>query len=91
LILAERTEASWRWVEWWRWGTGTARGRWVAWLNFSSLQLSHWHTSSTGLELVSSLGTQQIRSGQKTNEITKFSILDDKTKLAMLGDIFFGW
>ena len=34
------------------------------------------------------IGTQEIRFGQKTNEIVKFSILDKKTKLAILDEIW---
>jgi len=34
------------------------------------------------------LGTQEIRFGQKTNEIAKFSILDKKTKFTILDEIW---
>jgi len=35
-----------------------------------------------------SLGTQEIHFGRKTNEITKFSILDEKTKFTILDEIW---
>jgi len=34
------------------------------------------------------LGTQEIRFGRKTNEIAKFSILDEKTKFTILDEIW---
>jgi len=34
------------------------------------------------------IGTQEIRFGRKTNEITKFSILDEKTKFTILDEIW---
>ena len=34
------------------------------------------------------MGTQEIRFGQKTNEIAKFSILDEKTKFTILDEIW---
>jgi len=38
-----------------------------------------------GITLV---GTQEIRFGRKTNEIAKFSILDEKTKFTILDEIW---
>jgi len=34
------------------------------------------------------LGTQEIRFGRKTNEMAIFSILDEKTKLTILDEIW---
>jgi len=37
---------------------------------------------------MSLLGTKEIRFGRKTNEIAKFCILDEKTKLTILDEIW---
>jgi len=34
------------------------------------------------------VGTREIRFGRKTNEITKFSMLDEKTKFIILDEIW---
>ena len=44
------------------------------------------HLCSTQSQIC--VGTREIRSGRKTNEIAKFSILDEKTKFTILDEIW---